>query len=93
MTTAARVESRIYSVEGFNVVIRGDDGHDIKGNRQGFPQFDYKRAAKDDMTVEAWKSGRFRTKYPGFHVDVLNAANQAVPGNTKLGTIRQTYRT
>jgi hypothetical protein len=92
MPLVKNVEKRIQGVEGFAVVIRGSDGHDVRGDRQGLRQYpSYDRAAKNDMTVEAWKATRFRPNYPGLDVDVINADGQPVPGNTKLATVRATY--
>lgn len=91
MPLVKNVEKRIWDIEGFDIILRGSDGHDVRGDRRGLPQYPYDRAAKNDMTVEAWKATRFRPTYPGFDVDVVNADGQSVPGNTKLATVRDTY--
>jgi hypothetical protein len=91
MPLVKNVEKKIRSIEGFQVVIRGTDGHDVKGNRKGMPQYGYERAAKDDMTVENWRRKRFHRAYPGFRVDVITADGRPAVGNTKLSTIRQSY--
>jgi hypothetical protein len=91
MPLVKNVEKRIWDLEGFDVVIRGSDGHNVRGDRRGLPQYPYDRAAKNEITVEAWKATRFRPTYPGFDVDVLNAASETVAGNTKLATVRDTY--
>lgn len=71
MPPVKNVEKKIWDIEGFDVVLRGSDGHDVRGDRRGLPQYPYDRAAKNDMTVEAWKARRFRPTYPGFDVDVV----------------------
>jgi hypothetical protein len=55
------------------------------------PPYSYHRAADNDITVENWKATRFRPSYPGFEVDVVDARGNSVQGNTKLGTVRDTY--
>lgn len=66
-------------------------GTDVRGDRAGLPQYGYHRAAENDITVETWKTTRFRPSYSGFEVDVVNARGNSVQGNTKLGTVRDSY--
>jgi hypothetical protein len=91
MSTVGNVERRIRRVEGFDVRILHLRGTDVRGDRMGLPQYSYQRAADSDITVETWKSTRFRPSYPGFEVDVVDARGTSVPGNTKLGTVRESY--
>ena len=85
------VEKRIWHLEGFDVVIRNDNGRDVHGHRSDFPPYDYTYQAKHNMTVGDWKRTRFKSKYIGFEVDVLDAEGDIVPGQTKLSTVRDTY--
>jgi acyl-coenzyme A synthetase/AMP-(fatty) acid ligase len=41
--------------------------------------------------VSEWKKGRFKKSYPGYDVDVLDADGEPAKGQTKLGTVRDTY--
>jgi len=66
-------------------------GADVRGDREGLPQYSYHRAAENDITVETWKDTRFRHSYPGFDVDVIDRRRNSVQGNTKLETVRRTY--
>jgi hypothetical protein len=91
MSNVANVERRIARVEGFRVRVLHLRGADVRGDRSGMPQYNYHRAADNDITVETWKATRFRPSYPGFEVDVVDARGNSVQGNTKLGTVRQTY--
>jgi len=91
MPLVKNVERKVRQVEGFDVIVRGEDGHDVRADRRGIPQYSYTRRAKDDMTVQAWKHQRFWPSYPGFLVDVLDYAGQPVAGNTKLRTVRFDY--
>jgi hypothetical protein len=43
------------------------------------------------LSVEKWKATRFRQTYPGFQVEVVDSDGAAVHGNTRLGTVRDTY--
>lgn len=92
MPKLKNVEKRIWDTEGFDVTIRHPDGRDMRSDLRGIPQYDgFERMAKNDMTVSDWKDKRFYPRYPGFDVDVLDGDGHAVPGNTKLGTVRDSY--
>lgn len=90
-STVANVERKIRRVEGFRVRILHLRGADVRGDRTGLPQYNYHRAAENDITVEAWKATRFRPSYPGFEVDVMDRRGNSVQGNMKLYTVRETY--
>jgi hypothetical protein len=89
MSSVANVERKIKRIEGFRVRILHLNGSDVRGDREGLPQYDYERAADNDITVETWKETRFRPSYPGFEVDVVDRRGNSVQGNTKLETIRR----
>jgi hypothetical protein len=89
MSSIANVERKIKRVEGFRVRILHLTGADVRGDRQGLPQYRYHRAADNDITVETWKETRFRPTYPGFDVDVVDRHRRSVQGNTKLETVRR----
>jgi hypothetical protein len=91
MSSVANVERRIRRIEGFGVRILHLSGADVRGDREGLPQYDYHRAADNDITVETWKETRFRHSFPGFQVDVIDARGNSVQGNTKLETVRASY--
>ncbi|HLE62891.1 MAG TPA: hypothetical protein VI750_07125 [Pyrinomonadaceae bacterium] len=91
MSSVANIERRIKRIEGFRVRVLHLRGADVRGDRSGMPQYGYHRAADNDITVETWKATRFRPSYPGFEVDVVDARGNSVQGNTKLGTVRETY--
>lgn len=65
---------------------------DVRGDKEGMPSYPFARAASQDSTVETWKATRFRPIYPGFDVEVLLADRSAAQGNTKLHTVRESYR-
>jgi hypothetical protein len=91
MSNVANVERRIRRIEGFRVRVLHLRGADVRGDREGMPQYNYHRAADNHITVETWKATRFRPSYPGFEVDVLDARGNSVQGNTKLETVRESY--
>ena len=91
MSTVANVERKIRRVEGFAVRILHLAGSDVRGDRAGMPQYDCHRAAENTITVETWKATRFRPSYPGFEVVVVDRRGNPMQGNTKLGTVRETY--
>jgi hypothetical protein len=55
------------------------------------PGYRYKIALKKIKSVAQWKSERFIKCYPGYEVVVLDANGKAARGNTKLGTVCDTY--
>ncbi len=92
MSTVANVERKIRRVEGFRVRILHLNGIDVRGDRAGLPQYNYHRAAENNITVENWKATRFRLSFPGFDVDVMAREGNSVQGNMKLSTVRETYQ-
>ncbi|GIO06232.1 hypothetical protein J31TS6_22600 [Brevibacillus reuszeri] len=91
MPKIKNVEKKIWEVEGFGVTFKHSSGADVRGDKNGIPQYDYERQAKNDSTVSEWKTSRFKKCYPGYDVDVLNGDGEVVNGNTKLGTVRDSY--
>ena len=90
MPKVKNVEKKIWDVEGFDVAFR-QNGKDIHGAKHGIPQYQLTKAAKNDMTVGEWKLKRFSQSYPGYDVAVYDGDGNDVPGQTKLGTVRDTY--
>lgn len=92
MPKVKSVEKKIWDIEGFDIrFINGTNGKDVRNDKSGMPQYKYERMAKNDMTVNEWKTNRFKAIYPGFDVEILNGDGELVPGQTKLGTVRDTY--
>ena len=92
MATVEGVERAIRRVEGFPVAVRHLDGRNVRGDRTNMPTYPYRRAMADTANVKDWREGRFRLRYPGFEVIVLNRDGSPVHGATLLGTIRAEYR-
>ncbi|MCR3760408.1 hypothetical protein KYB31_15630 [Clostridium felsineum] len=90
MPLTKNVEKKIWDVEGFDVRIK-HNGSDVRGDKNGLPQYDKVNAAKNIMTVGTWKAKRFSIKYPGYDVEVLNSDGSVASGQTQLGTVRDTY--
>lgn len=91
MAKVMNVEKQIWDVEGFAVRILHLDGRDVRGDRMGLPPYPFESPGKNDLSVEKWKATRFRQTYPGFQVEVVDSDGAAVHGNTRLGTVRDTY--
>jgi hypothetical protein len=90
MPKVKNVEKKIWDIEGFSVRFR-QNGKDVHGAKEGIPQYSYANAAKNDMTVNEWKQRRFAKCYSGYEVGILDGDGNEVPGQTKLGTVRDTY--
>jgi hypothetical protein len=83
------VKKQIRKCEGFEVKIK----HDVReiNPKTNLPVYGYKNALKNIKSVAQWKTDRFLKRYPGYEVDVLHAKGKVARGNTKLGTVRDTY--
>ncbi|HHQ4534894.1 hypothetical protein ACE1BS_21620 [Aeromonas jandaei] len=91
MSKVKNVEKRIWDIEGFDVRFMAG-GRDVRGDKEGLPQYNtFERAARNDWTVKEWKEKRFSQCYPGYDVEILDGDGEPVPGQTKLGTVRDTY--
>ncbi len=85
------VKKRVFRIEGFEVAFRHPDGRNMRGDHSGVPQYEYRRAARDNMTVATWKNQRFSPNYAGFEIEVRNGEGESVPGKTLLSTVRDSY--
>jgi hypothetical protein len=81
MPSVRNVERRIFNLEGFDVVIRGADGHDMRddaGLINSYPNRSNK--AKNSMTVASWKEKHFETYYRPLKIDVLDGNGEPCLG-------------
>jgi hypothetical protein len=86
------IERKIRAVEGFAVRIVTLDGVDVRSDKLLPAQYDdHPHRAAGGMTVEAWRRVRFRTRFPGYEVKVVNADGSEAHGRTLLKTVRATY--
>ena len=92
MATVRSVERQIKRLEGFSVRFLHPDGHDVRGDRSNMPGYDYRRMGPGSFRVSQWIARRFRPKYPGFGVEVLKADGSKAHGNTRLSSVRDTYK-
>ena len=92
MATVRSVARQIKRLEGFAVRFLHPDGHDVRGDRSHMPGYDYKRMGPNSFRVSQWIERRFRPKYTGFAVEVLKADGSKAHGNTRLSSVRDTYR-
>ncbi|HSN68405.1 MAG TPA: hypothetical protein VLV48_04115 [Thermoanaerobaculia bacterium] len=92
MPTIEWVERQVQRVEGFAIRFLWPTGIDVRGDKQNIPSYPFERGARNDETVEQWKASRFRPTYPGFDVEVLTADRSAAQGNTRLFTVRDSFK-
>jgi hypothetical protein len=92
MSTIGNVERKIRRVEHFEVRFLYLNGADVRSDKEGLPQYPFEVAAAADFTVAAWKRGRFLPAFPGYDVKVLAAGGIPVQGNTRMASIRDSYR-
>lgn len=90
MPKVSIVESRIFSIEGFQVHIMAS-GKDIRSDKQLPKQYEADRALKNTATVSSWKQLRFYKQFPGYDVNVLYADGSVARGNTTLWKVRDSY--
>ena len=91
MALVKNVEKRIWDIEGFDVAIKHPRGRDVRSDKTKLPMYPFQRAERNDHSVKQWRESRFYPNYPGFKVDVLDGYGYVVRGNTRLGTVRDTY--
>ncbi len=90
MPKVKNIEKRIWDVEGFDVAFM-QNGRNVSGAKVILTTYNFSNMAKNDMTIQEWKTRRFNSLYPGYAVEVLDADGGNAQGNTKLGTLRDTY--
>ena len=91
MPKVAHVERRILRIEGFEARFLHEDGRDLRGDKEGLPQYPFRHAASHTLTVDAWKRQRIRMHFPGYRIKVVDARGEPVAGNTRLATLRADY--
>jgi hypothetical protein len=89
MPLVKNVEKKIYDIEDFDVVILRD-GKDVRGDASLPTQFAGQKRTKNSATVADFRA-KFQRQYPGYSVNVLLANGDVAPGQTQLGTVRDTY--
>jgi hypothetical protein len=89
MAKLKNVEKKIWEMEGFDVkfIINGKN---VRGDKEGVPQWSGQRQSKNNMTIKDWKN-KFSKQYPGYEVEVVDGDGNSTPGQTTLGTLRDTY--
>lgn len=90
MPKVQAIEKRIFNVEGFDVIIRGQDGKDLRSDMVLPKQYQAERMTRNSHSVSQWKD-KFKEQYPGYEIDVLNGHGNKVRGNTKLSNVRDSY--
>lgn len=90
MPLVKRVERRIFEVEKFEVVLKSADGKDLRSDMNLPKQYSAERMSKNSFSVSDWKE-KFKTQFPGYEADVLKGDGTKASGQTKLGTVRDTY--
>lgn len=84
------VEKRIFNIEGFEVVIRGQDKKDKRGDAEISRQYEASRMTRNSFSVGEWKE-KFKRQFAGLEVDVLKGDGKKASGQMKLSTVRDTY--
>lgn len=86
------VEKRIFDIEEFQVVIRGQNGKDKRGDFVLPKQYVAERKTRNSHSVSQWKS-KFQEQFPGYEVDVLLGNGDKARGQMLLSTVRDSYLT
>lgn len=90
MPSVKTVERRISEIENVDVIFL-QNATDVRSDKILPKQYPYKRGAKNSYTVKDLIDKRLKVEYTGFDFSVLDASGNAVPGQTKLETVRDTY--
>jgi hypothetical protein len=91
MTSAGEIRERVFEVDGLRLEWLHKTGRRVRADRGGFPEYPYRRAARENLTVERWLSLRVRRLYPDFWPRVVDAAGRPVHGSTLVRTVRGSY--
>jgi hypothetical protein len=91
MASIKTIERNIGNREKFDVIFRHLDGKNVRADREEIPSYPFARMAKGNITVKAWKEGRFTPTFPGFKCDVLNGQGKTCHGGTLLSRVRDSY--
>lgn len=95
MTKLATRINEIEETECFRIVLKNPDGSSVSNDAPGFPSYEkFKNKLKDSATVQEWKDKRFAQVFAGHGVtcDVLYQDGTEAVGQTKLSTVRNTYK-
>ncbi len=96
MTKLATRIDEIKKIEGFQIVLKNPDGSIIPNDESGYPSYGmkFKNKLKGSATVQDWKDNRFAVVFADRHVTchVLNQDGTEAVGQTKLSTVRDTYK-
>ncbi|MDF2907562.1 MAG: hypothetical protein K0R34_2883 [Herbinix sp.] len=90
MPKVKNVEKRIFDIEGFEVIIRGQDKKDKRGDADLSRQYEADRMTRNSFSVGDWKE-KFKKQFVGMEVDILKGDGSKASGQTKLSTVRDTY--
>ena len=92
MPKVKNIEKKIWDIEGFDVRILHPDGRDVRDDFSGLLQkYRYEKCGENGMTVESWKTSRFKSIYPGFDVTVLDGDGNECHGNMLLANVKDSY--
>lgn len=80
------VERKIESLEGFCIRVTYN-GKNVRGDKEGFPQWPWQNKSKDNMTVDEWRN-KFKSVYVGYDVDVIKQDGNVAFGQMLLKNVR-----
>jgi hypothetical protein len=93
MTKVATHIERIFELEGFRIRIIDREGNVVDEGTSGLPAYEGNtRKLKGSATVAEWQRSRFADVYKGYQCQVLKADGSVAVGQTKLETVRSTYK-
>jgi hypothetical protein len=86
------VEAQIERVERFRIrFLHRREPQDVRGDLELPRGFGFHVASSGSSTVADWKRTRFEPSFAGFRCEVFDGSGRAVPGNTLLSTVRESY--
>lgn len=90
MPMVLNVEKKVFSKEGFHVVMKSPDGNEVKDHQKLQGQYDVQKMSRYNMTVNEWKH-KFTKQFPGYDVEVLKGDGSKAEGDSLLISVRETY--
>lgn len=79
------LEDKIFAIEGIRVIFRASENQEVG-------EYAFQKAANENWTINEWISGRFTDDQKKLPIVVLNGRAQQPQRNTRLATVRDSYR-
>lgn len=88
------LEKKMWTFEGFQVrLVHEKSGRDVRGDQRDVGNYNYKRKAKDNLTVTEFVEGRLKNRFEklGWKGQVVCGDGSTAHGGKLLKNVRDSY--